>query len=263
MIAIQVEDNSVFLDYTKNHIRKNFSTSLFLKHSIMIFSREQEQIKRKIFLNWICQLYDKHQKTDNSKLQTLLWQNINLPITVQIVAKNAVVDASKVFASFEGEDGVKLRIFGGRSLLVSYLGASLRQKNVNVEECGHDIWLQPFDTKAVLEIKKLLDSKVNLAGKPYVFIYEKRSFEEYLRSMQRGFLTDTIADEKRELLLSLQILKCTENDNFETIRKNYIKLIKTYHPDRVFGQNPQLVESYQNMFRKVQSAYECLRERVG
>ena len=56
-----------------------------------------------------------------------------------------------------------------------------------------------------------------------------------------------------------ELLKSDEKDSLHVIRKRYIKLAKTYHPDRVSYGNSSLVEEYTYRFQKIQRAYEILK----
>ena len=54
-------------------------------------------------------------------------------------------------------------------------------------------------------------------------------------------------------------LECHYQDDFEQVKKNYLKLAKEYHPDNVFGQDEEIIESYSDRFRRIQEAYEKIK----
>ena len=61
------------------------------------------------------------------------------------------------------------------------------------------------------------------------------------------------------------ILNCTPQDNNETIKKNYRKLVAENHPDKVMakGLPQEFVEIATRKFQEIQSAYEHIRKERG
>jgi hypothetical protein len=57
MIVIRFAENDIFMNILKTHISKNFSSIMSLRQSTFIFHRENETLRRKIFLNWMHNLY--------------------------------------------------------------------------------------------------------------------------------------------------------------------------------------------------------------
>lgn len=59
------------------------------------------------------------------------------------------------------------------------------------------------------------------------------------------------------------LLNSSEKDSLPIIRKRYLKLAKTYHPDRVVHKNKNLVAQYTAKFQKIQQAYEILKYQIA
>lgn len=57
------------------------------------------------------------------------------------------------------------------------------------------------------------------------------------------------------------VLGASELDSMQIVRKKYLKLAKTYHPDRVSYTNVSLVDEYTRLFQEIQNAYEVVREK--
>jgi DnaJ-class molecular chaperone len=66
-------------------------------------------------------------------------------------------------------------------------------------------------------------------------------------------------DRQEPLKQHYKLLKSNEKDSLHVIRKRYLKLAKTYHPDRVSYSDSSLVEEYTNRFQEIQRAYEVLK----
>lgn len=87
------------------------------------------------------------------------------------------------------------------------------------------------------------------------FDYDSFKNRGGLGSFDDSFLTD----EERVLRGCYMTLECHYQDDFELVKKNYLKLAKEYHPDNVFGQDEQVIESYSDRFRRIQEAYEKIK----
>lgn len=59
------------------------------------------------------------------------------------------------------------------------------------------------------------------------------------------------------------LLNSSERDSLTIIRKRYLELAKTYHPDRVVHKNKNLVKEYTKKFQKIQRAYETVKYKTA
>lgn len=61
------------------------------------------------------------------------------------------------------------------------------------------------------------------------------------------------------------ILGCRPNDSDNQIRKNYRRLVHTYHPDKIAskGLPEEFTQLAQDKFREIQSAYESIKKERG
>ena len=68
-------------------------------------------------------------------------------------------------------------------------------------------------------------------------------------------------DSKRSILLeeNFEILGCSNNDSFETVRDSYLALAKIYHPDRHSSKSESIKNEYNAKIKKIQAAYEGLK----
>ena len=59
-----------------------------------------------------------------------------------------------------------------------------------------------------------------------------------------------------------QIMGCRKQDSIEQIKKQYRKLVHSYHPDKVLGKGlpDEFVELANDKFREIQTAYEQIRK---
>ena len=82
-------------------------------------------------------------------------------------------------------------------------------------------------------------------------------FKKLIKSSHKNIVLHV--DKKDPLKQHYKLLRSDKNDSMQIIRKRYLKLVKTYHPDRVSYSDSSLVEEYTHQFQKIQKAYEILK----
>ncbi len=82
-------------------------------------------------------------------------------------------------------------------------------------------------------------------------------FKKLIKSSHKQIELHVDKDETMKQLYRL--LKSDEKDPIHVIRKRYLRLAKTYHPDRVSYTDSSLIEEYTHKFQKIQRAYEILK----
>ena len=115
-----------------------------------------------------------------------------------------------------------------------------------------------FDTNQDKEqLKKLLDS-TKLSSLPYTNKYNKLQMNNFLLSKEK------IAQPKQ--LTPIQnaylILEVNEHNSISSIKKQYKKLAKRFHPDKVYSQNSEVINSYTQKFQTILGAYQTILKRA-
>ncbi|THB76391.1 MAG: molecular chaperone DjlA [Desulfobacteraceae bacterium] len=101
--------------------------------------------------------------------------------------------------------------------------------------------------------------------------YIKPEEEQLLKSATRIF---HVSDHSYERLKSKYIspvnkyyavLKCSETDSNETIKKQYRKLVSEYHPDKIQskGLPEEFVKFANDRFKEIQEAYDAVKKERG
>ncbi|WP_458701701.1 DnaJ family molecular chaperone [Sulfurospirillum sp. 1307] len=90
-----------------------------------------------------------------------------------------------------------------------------------------------YDIDEIIEYKKTLRDKIN----------RKRKFNALFSLLEDYY----------------KVLECKSEDSFEVVRKNYLKLVKKYHPDRVTDKNSNKMAMYIKKFQNIQEAYEMIK----
>jgi DnaJ like chaperone protein len=89
--------------------------------------------------------------------------------------------------------------------------------------------------------------------------------EQIIRYAVRSFGIDHMYDRfKSEFVTDLdkhyKVLGCTSQDSFETVRKNYRRLVKEYHPDKYMNKDlPQeFIDLANQRIKEIHEAYEAI-----
>ncbi|NWF98531.1 MAG: DUF4388 domain-containing protein [Nitrospirae bacterium] len=132
-----------------------------------------------------------------------------------------------------------------------------------IKELINNAWISSFEAMKILYVLlsiKVLEEK-NIEEKPEVF--KEISVEEILQPV---FEDESTFINKVDIMYSKisfaspeEILEIKSGTDIETIKKNYYRLTKEYHPDRQYGStDPSLKDKLEAIFNAINVAYETL-----
>lgn len=283
-IQITVEEDNEFLRKALAYAEKYFSKSYRLSRTILILD-DGERFKKDYLVNWAYHAFgqdEKHKRLhhlvdtlDNPKsieqdiesaesavedsftepLQDLkyLLDFTYLPIRIKIVSKNALIERVKIALRVLNTKRVMLKMDKANNVARRYIAHIFEDYYVG---CDRDeIYLDSTKPYFWDSIINLISFKV-IHNVILDFDYDSFHNRGGLGHLDASFLTD----EERHLRGCYMTLECHYQDDFAQVKKNYLKLAKEYHPDNVFGQDEQLVSSYNDRFQKIQEAYEKIKK---
>ena len=278
-IQITVEEDNDFLHKALAYAEKYFSKSYRLSRTILILD-DGERFKKDYLVNWAYHAFgqdEKQQKihnlidnldnpnpqNDDKNEETSLIQPIEeplqdlkylldftyLPIRIKIVNKNSLIERVKISLRLLNAKRVMLKMDKANNVARRYIAHIFEDYYVG---CDRDeIYLDSTKPYFWESIMNLISFKV-IHNVILDFDYDSFANRGGLGSFESSFLTD----EERVLRSCYMTLECHYQDDFEQVKKNYLKLAKEYHPDNVFGQDEEIIESYSDRFRRIQEAYE-------
>ena len=65
---------------------------------------------------------------------------------------------------------------------------------------------------------------------------------------------------KEKIKKSYKVLSITINSTKKEIKNNYKKMLRKYHPDRVYCENDEIVALYTRRFQVIQEAYALIKQ---
>ncbi len=259
MLAVTLEDDASTFYHLQNVIEKNFSKRIGRKDKTIVFKQKDEEVQRRYFLKLIDKIYRRKNEFFCEKTSIDIKKALGKTIKITHLKSNQLQQQLKITMKIEDNYAVVFFIGSKNSILVSYLRNYFRNHLIKYRLKNNTITLYPHSNNTAKLLEKLLNQK-EIIGCYVDFSYDINEFLTY-----KNTLTKKIDRRKKfNALFSLleefyEVLECTADDSFETIRKNYLILVKQYHPDTVLHINPSLISHYSNKFQTIQHAYEMIK----
>jgi len=255
-IVLKLEADDRFLDYLRNTVKKSFSTAMILRHSIFIFSRENERHRRKIFLTWALNILSKELASKKNSLYDTMLDSCDLPINIQISSKSSIVSVKKAYAFFDNGI-ICIKCYGKEAPLFSYIRAVLKDR-CNMETALYEIKISDISQNAIFSIKTIFSKKLLLGLESYEMVYAKPDFDKFFAQIsQFGVSNFDAATAKRDRMLSMLGLSGMLTE--ENIKKRYFELAKKYHPDLHTDKTENERMLLSQKFIQIKEAYEALK----
>ena len=286
MIVVRFAENDIFMNILKTHIAKNFSSVMNLRQSTFIFYRDGEDLRRRIFLNWMHNLYLKSGTQIDKQMFEKLLTNQKLTICMQVVPKSKLVETIKLFAYFL-DSKILFRTSEHSSPFYAYLKSSFRNHKVQIKQNGGNLHIdmKGLGSLSAQRLRRVLLQKLTLAGRNYTLLYNQKDFDSYFarfistekqertssnrynrnssyqnNSNNHKNSTDeleTLSDAQR-MARYLRILGCSENEDISTIKRRFFSLAKEYHPDMHHGKEESTLKFFTEKFIQIKDAYDFL-----
>jgi molecular chaperone DnaJ len=259
MLAVTIEDDPSTFYHLQNIIEKNFSKRIGRKNKTIVFKQDDENVQRRYFLKLIDKIYRRKNTIHNEDISLSIKSALDKTIKITHLKSNQLQQQLKINMKIEDNYAVVFNIEAKNSVLISYLRNYFKNHLIKYRLKNNTATLYPYSENTAKLLEKLLNQK-EIIGCYVDFSYNINEFLTY-----KNTLTKKLNRRKKfNTLFSLleefyEVLDCKVNDNFETIRKNYLQLVKQYHPDTILHTNPSLVNHYSNKFQTIQHAYEMIK----
>ena len=259
MIAITVQEDSKTFYFLQNLVEKNFSKKIGRKEKVIVFKQADEKIQRKYFLKLISKIYKR--KSGNSKKEDLekIKNSYSKNIKLSLLKANQITQRINIKVKVEDNYVILLHFGTNFSILITYLKNYFKNHLISYRSKTRVMTIYPSSNRTIELLENLLSQK-ELLGSFVNFEYNKSEIDEY-----RAVLNEKNIRKNRYFALFnlledyYNILGCQKADTFKTIRENYLKLVKQYHPDRLEMSEISLSSHYSKKFQEIQYAYEMLK----
>ncbi len=255
-VQITISRYSEFLPRAISFAMRHFSKSYRLSSSILILD-DGERLKKDYFLNWAYHIGLQKESQETSVSFEKILEHSYLPIRIKIIDEASVLEYIKVSLKMVEVGQVALVLTRQNLLARRYLLALFKDYLLGYNE--KELFLNA-------ESKNFWEKLMGLISQKIIYnIVLQFDYESFKACASSSFKTDFehyLTKDEAILRDSLKTLSCELNDDWETIKNRYLALAREYHPDRVYGQNMAIVESYTEKFRDIQAAYEVVKCRL-
>ena len=259
MLEVTLKDDPSTFFRLQNTIEKNFSKRIGRKDKTILFKQADEEVQRRYFLKLIDKIHQKKNSMHDDDISNRIRKALDKTIKITHLKSNQLQQKLKITMKIEDNYAIVLDIGSKNSVLVSYLKNYFKDHLVKYRLKNCSLTIYPHSNKTAKLLEKLLNRK-EVVGCYVDFIYDIDDFLLYKKTLTRKM------NRKKQFftLFSLleefyEVLECKADDSFETIRKNYLILVKQYHPDTISQQNLSLVSHYSEKFQNIQYAYEMIK----
>lgn len=247
-VQIELFQESDLLKKIMKYSTKHFREQHRLSSSLLILD-DGEKFKKDYLINWAYHAsLQEGKKEGKSDLDTLL-SNTHLPIRIKILKKNDILEKVKISLRVIALDKIVLVFERKNRVARRYLKSLFG--NYCYFECENEIHLRGSGSNFWKQIIDIISSKIihNIAIE---FDYEGFGGEKFGSS----FLTE----DERNLRRCYLELESKFDDDFDSVKKRYLSLVKIYHPDNVYGRDDCIVQDYHDRFTRINQAFQMIKK---
>lgn len=247
------ECDMAYCDYIKKYASKNFAYSIRIAGGFVIYPRENDKAKRRFFLDCLITNFNK-----NRKSKIYFNTEKNLPILVEFVAdanklKDTFIYARMILGT------VSFRIYNPNNKIFETLENLYRPEKKEIDYLARLVKIIAISPTAIQKTKELLTRGLKIDDTYVRFIYSEEELAQFCKESgyEKRYYIDRFSDNAIQSCFS--ILNSSPGDSFEVVKQSYMKLVKEYHPDNVFGEDEQTIKNYTKKFQSIQSAFESIK----
>ena len=239
-------------DFLNHHARG----MLFLPKAVLVFRNETLQEVRNNFIRELSVYHAaKHDFSHEFFLRSMIKYGTQ-PIKIELEKLEEPEDISVKLYAYD-KDTVLISLNKENSWVLNYFRSQLEVYVEKGTDCSLVIDVADYKAKARLE--RVLNKRDILHYKVQ-YTYDNH-FMSKLYSDFANFSFGNLCREEEEDINKhfYTVLECPIGASQDVLKKNYKKLTKAYHPDKVFQENPSLVKHYTHKFQLLQEAYSALK----
>ena len=257
-IVFRLNHDSTTLSAIMHYVRNSFKNVYYYTNHTIIFQGQDELIRKKYLLNWAYKIFYKNSDSSNTLVFEQLRNNLDLPIHIISTNSKSIEKTITINVDHINTDNeLRIRCSEYHPVIINAF------EKVFKDSIAFDIERKSFrikiKTKNDLIILKNILSRKKIAGVSVVFITNGLNFSK-LRAKE------VISEEqayKNKLQKSYKLLSVTEHSSSKQIKDNYRKMLRQYHPDRVYNQDVDTINLYTRRFQVIQEAYGLIKEHLS
>ena len=256
LILITTGFEGLNMSWMKEFLKHHSRGMLFLPKAVLVFRNESLREVREEFLSELSKYHAaKHDFSHEFFLRSMLKYG-NQPIKVEL-HKLEEQESVKVNLYAYNKDTVLISLNTPNSWVIAYLRSQL---DIYVER-GTDtsLVIDVSDYKAKARLERALNKR-HILHYQIQYTYDNHFMSKLYSDFASFSFGDLCkASENESNTQFYTVLECPVGASQDALKKSYKKLTKVYHPDKVFHENPNMLEHYTHKFQLLQEAYTALR----
>jgi DnaJ-domain-containing protein 1 len=275
MLIIQTNSSILSFDWFGDFILSHNKDVIFLPMSVIVFVNNSTKLmtKREEFLDKIVNYFF----GETLYLQKML-KNVKKykekPIKIEFKQKHVVKSYVDIYLDAISHKEVRI-LFKNHNPWVYTFYVSQLDRFITELDNNRNIFLNASDDRSKNRLDRVLKKKTLLFFN-IRFTYSKNFltvlFTEYSDKHQNQYsqfhynrdnsFNSLNYREDSELLKHYRVLDLQYGASLESVKVNFKKLAKMYHPDRVHHQNQTIIDLYTKKFQDIQASYQYLKEHL-
>ena len=256
LILITTGFDTLNASWMKEFLNQHTRGMLFLPKAILVFRNETLKEARRKFIEQLSQYHAKtHDFPHEFFLRSMLKYGTQ-PIKIELDKLEEPIEVKVNLYAYD-KDTVLLSLEQPNQWVLNYMRSQLE---VYVER-GTDVSLviDVSDHKAKARLDRALNKR-DILHYQIKYVYDNQFISKIYSDFAHYSFGD-LCKEKEDTTYHrfYSILECPIGASPDILKKNYKKLTKAYHPDKVYSETPHLLEHYTQKFQLLQEAYSALK----
>jgi len=266
MLIVQTTDTSILsIDWFGEFIVAHGKDALFMPSSVIIFYDEERLSERKEFLKALAKYYSDKSDLYYQQILKNLLRYRHKPVKIDFKTKKSVQrDDVEIYLDAISSKEVKILLKNENSWVISFY---LSQLNGFITEWDRrKLFLNASEARTKNRLDRLLKRKQFLFYNikyTYSPNFLTILFNTFTNRRKENSFNSTKYLKDNTVQQHYSTLEAPYDSDIETVKRNYRKLAKMYHPDRVHNKNETIVELYTKKFQKIQESYNYIKNYLG
>ncbi|MDD2567652.1 MAG: DnaJ domain-containing protein [Thiovulaceae bacterium] len=253
-IQIRLPHDSMHHKTLMHYAAKSFKNMKHYSQLSVVYGASDESIKIKYMIQWAYKIYLQNPNRSSETTYKKLSEFLHLPIYIVCENKKQVSQTLSMTVEHLGDNVLSITSNQYNAQVVKYF------KTVFKDAVSQSFYSKTFrltirTQNDLLALKQILSSQI-IADTRVTFITQSLNFkklnQDQIQKEENAF--------EEKLQKCYKILGISNESSREEIQNNYKKMLKKYHPDRVYAEGEEVVELYTKRFQAIQKAYAMIQE---
>lgn len=256
LILITTDFDTLNAQWMINFLNHHSRGMLFLPKAVLVFRNETLKEIRDEFIHQLSQFHaSTHDLSQEFFLRSMLKFGTQ-PIKIELKDQQEPQTVKVNLYAYD-KDTVLISLDNPNMWVLNYFRSQLE---VYVER-GTDVSLvvDVSDYKAKARLERALNKR-HILHYQIQYTFDNHFMSKLYSDFANYSFGNLCRDEEEdEMVQFYTVLECPVGASQDALKKSYKKLTKVYHPDKVFHEEPHMVEHYTQKFQLLQEAYTALR----